>query len=56
MLIPKGRGHLTLQMKGYFPCHNTDAVAAEIGYDPDSDLENTADSVFCVHGAGIVVP
>ena len=52
----KGRGHLTLQMKGYFPCHNTDAVAAEIGYDPDSDLENTADSVFCVHGAGIVVP
>ena len=26
-----------------------------IGYDPDADLENTADSVFCSHGAGFNV-
>ena len=26
------------------------------GYDPDADVENSADSVFCSHGAGIIVP
>ena len=26
------------------------------GYDPEADLENTADSVFCSHGAGYLVP
>src|SRR5699024_8718083 len=31
-------------------------VLERIGYDPDRDLENTADSVFCSHGAGFVVP
>lgn len=29
---------------------------AQIGYDAQSDLENTADSVFCAHGAGFIVP
>ena len=52
----KGRGNLALRMKGYFPCHNTKAAVAAIGYDPDSDAENTADSVFCSHGSGIIVP
>ncbi len=27
-----------------------------IGYDPERDVENTADSVFCSHGAGVMVP
>ena len=52
----KGRGRLSLRLKGYFPCHNTQEVVERIGYDPDSDVENTADSVFCSHGAGVVVP
>jgi hypothetical protein len=30
-------------------------VAAAIGYDPESDPENTPDSIFCAHGAGFAV-
>lgn len=50
-----GKGRISLILKGYFPCHNAEKVIEEIGYDCDSDLENTADSVFCSHGAGFVV-
>ncbi len=51
----QGRGRLQLSLNGYAPCHNTEAVVAEIGYDPEADLENTPDSVFCAHGAGFTV-
>ena len=27
----------------------------DMAYDPESDLENTPDSVFCAHGAGYPV-
>lgn len=50
-----GKGRISLILKGYFPCHNAEQVIEEIGYDCDGDLENTADSVFCSHGAGFVV-
>ena len=50
-----GKGRINLILKGYFPCHNAEKVIEEIGYDCDGDLENTADSVFCSHGAGFVV-
>ncbi len=50
-----GKGRLTCIPKGYFPCHNADEVIAEIGYDVDSDVDNSADSVFCSHGAGVIV-
>lgn len=50
-----GRGKLACCMAGYMPCHNADAVIAEAGYDPEADLENTPDSVFCAHGAGTAV-
>ncbi|MCR5649172.1 MAG: TetM/TetW/TetO/TetS family tetracycline resistance ribosomal protection protein [Oscillospiraceae bacterium] len=50
-----GRGSFTCVFRGYEPCHNAEEVAAAVGYDPDSDVENTADSVFCAHGAGFVV-
>ena len=52
----RGRGHLSLTLDGYRPCHNTDEVLAAIGYEPEHDLDNPADSVFCSHGAGFVVP
>ena len=52
----KGEGRLSLTVKGYEPCHNAEAVIAGIGYDPERDTENPADSVFCSHGAGVVVP
>ena len=51
----KGCGRLECQMKGYMPCHNTEEVMAQIGYDPDRDLENPCGSVFCSHGAGVTV-
>ena len=52
----RGRGHLSLTLDGYRPCHNAQEVIAESGYQPEHDLENPADSVFCAHGAGFVVP
>ena len=51
----QGRGRLQLSLRGYAPCHNTQEVIAEIGYDPEADVDNTPDSVFCAHGAGFNV-
>ncbi|MEF2837346.1 MAG: translation factor GTPase family protein [Oscillospiraceae bacterium] len=51
----QGRGRLQLSLRGYAPCHNQEEVVAQIGYDPEADLENTPDSVFCAHGAGFNV-
>ena len=50
-----GQGKLSLTTCGYRECKNADEVIAHIGYDCDRDLENTADSVFCTHGAGFAV-
>ncbi|MCR5019591.1 TetM/TetW/TetO/TetS family tetracycline resistance ribosomal protection protein [Ruminococcus sp.] len=52
----KGLGRLSCRAAGYDTCIDADEVIAEIGYDPDSDTHNFADSVFCSHGAGHVVP
>ena len=52
----QGRGLLQISLKGYAPCHNTEAVIAQIGYDPVTDLDNPPGSVFCAHGAGFHVP
>ncbi|MBQ8279261.1 MAG: TetM/TetW/TetO/TetS family tetracycline resistance ribosomal protection protein [Roseburia sp.] len=51
----KGEGKLTLTLGGYQPCHNTEEVCEQIGYDPDRDTRNPASSVFCAHGAGFIV-
>ena len=51
-----GLGKLTVKFNGYGVCHNAEKVIEEIGYNADSDVENTADSVFCDHGAGFLVP
>ncbi|MBQ7801449.1 MAG: NYN domain-containing protein [Oscillospiraceae bacterium] len=51
----QGRGRLQIALQGYAPCHNADAVIAEAAYDPEADVENTPDSVFCAHGAGFNV-
>lgn len=50
-----GRGQLSLAFSGYRACHDADAVVAEADYDPEADLPNTPDSVFCSHGAGFTV-
>jgi len=51
----QGLGRLQLSLHGYAPCHNQEEVVAQIAYDPEADLENTPDSVFCAHGAGFTV-
>lgn len=52
----RGLGRLFCTLKGYEPCHNTEDVVANIGYNAESDLENPTGSVFCSHGAGFTVP
>ena len=52
----KGLGRLSYSLKGYEPCHNTEAVLESIDYDPEADTQNPPDSVFCAHGAGFIVP
>ena len=51
----QGKGQLQVALDGYAPCHNQDAVVTAAGYDPEADLDNTPDSVFCSHGAGFTV-
>ncbi len=50
-----GRGRLSCMPGGYAPCPEAEKVIAAMAYDPESDLENTPDSVFCAHGAGFNV-
>ena len=50
-----GKGQLSCRPKGYFPCRDKERVLLEKAYDPERDVENPADSVFCSHGAGVVV-
>ena len=52
----KGTGKLFATLRGYEECTEPEKVIEEIGYDADRDLDNTADSVFCGHGAGFTVP
>ena len=48
----KGMGRLSCALKGYYPCHDQQAVVEALGYDPEHDVDNPTGSVFCAHGAG----
>lgn len=50
-----GRGKITMSFKGYEPSKEQDKIAEEFDYNPEADLENTPDSVFCSHGSGFTV-
>lgn len=50
-----GTGMLNMVFDGYLPCHNAEEVIEKIGYNFENDVENSADSVFCSHGAGYLV-
>ena len=52
----RGAGRLSCVSDGYEPCHNTNEIVAASGYDPEADTENTPHSVFCSHGAGVLIP
>ena len=51
----RGQGRLACVPGGYRPCQKQEAIVEAAGYDPERDLENPADSVFCAHGAGYLV-
>ena len=50
-----GRGRLSLTPCGYRPSAEQKRIVEELGYEPERDEENPADSVFCAHGAGMNV-
>ena len=51
----KGIGRLICTLDGYKPCHNAQEIIEKAAYDPEADIENTPDSVFCSHGSGFNV-
>ena len=51
----KGQGSLSCTPWGYEACRNPSEVEASVMYDPLSDLDHPADSVFCAHGGGFTV-
>lgn len=52
----KGMGQLSLSHAHYDICKNPQDVIDAVGYNPEADIDNPADSVFCSHGAGVIVP
>lgn len=51
----KGKGKLSFSIAGYKECHNPEEVIEAFNYDFDSDIENSADSIFCKHGMAYLV-
>jgi ribosomal protection tetracycline resistance protein len=51
----KGRGRLSLRFDGYRPCPEQKKLVEAANYNPTADLENSPDSVFCIHGGGFNV-
>ena len=51
----RGQGRLFCTPGGYRPCGDQAGVVSALGYDPEQDTDNPADSVFCSHGAGVTV-
>ncbi len=51
----RGRGRLSCAVEGYRPCAEPGPMVEAAGYDPERDVENSPDSIFCAHGAGFPV-
>ena len=51
----RGTGQLQCVFRGYAPCADQASVVEAAGYDPERDVDNPPDSVFCEHGAGVTV-
>ncbi len=50
-----GKGRISCVNGGYRECHNADEIIDNFNYDCNADTENSADSIFCSHGAGMIV-
>ena len=51
----RGRGRLSCALRGYEPCASQEEIVSRLAYDPERDVEDPPDSVFCSHGAGVIV-
>ena len=51
----KATGSISYIFDGYDVCHNTDEVLEARGYNKDSDIEYTSNSIFCSKGQAYVV-
>ncbi len=51
-----GEGSLFLTPGGYGICHNEQEIIDSFNYNPEEDVKNPSASVFCQHGAGVMVP
>ena len=51
----RGRGRLSCALRGYEPCASQEEIVSRLAYDPERDVDNPPDSVFCSHGAGVTV-
>ena len=51
----RGEGSMFTAFREYAPCHNAEEVIAAAGYVPEEDLEEPASSIFCRHGAALLV-
>ena len=51
----RGRGRLSFFFSGFAPCPDQRAAVEDIGYDPQRDPENPADSIFLRNGASYSV-
>ena len=54
--VTPGTGHDAAWWRDVYKRQDQDAVLASVDYDPTADLDNSPDSVFCSHGAGVIVP
>ncbi len=54
-IYSRGLGRVSESFAGYKPSPDQQELVAASGYDPEKDIENSADSVFCSHGAGVLV-
>ena len=46
---------MLLNFDGYERCNEQARILEEYNYQPEHDIENTPDSVFCAKGAGFTV-
>ncbi len=50
-----GKGFLSCIPSGYAPCHNAETIIQQFHYQPEADVDNSPDSIFCSHGAGNLI-
>ena len=55
-IFTRGQGSVNAAFRDWEPCADAERIIREKAYDPTRDVYNTPDSVFCSHGAGLIVP